>query len=618
MTYFKRTRFSGIAPAVSPKLLGDQFGTAAYNLDFERGNLKPLKAEQVNPDGTRGVYRIQGLEQPRSIYYYETPLPQEYWLSWDSDYVKAVPGPIPGDTQYRLYWTGDGPPRYSTFDKITAGSGPYPNSSWALGIPDPNVAPSVVIEGPIDEEIDPVEEYAWVYTYVSIYGEEGPPSPASALYEFTPTTQTARVTCTAYSGQDVPPNSLVFGESKIRLYRSNTGSDATFFQFVDEKVVTASTVVFEDDFLDVELGEVLPSGTWIGPPDGGQLYPDGSLQGLISVANGVMAGHVGKRLCMSEPYLPHAWPVANRITLERDIVAIGTTANGIVALTDGKPYFVTGVEPSAMTAITIDLAQACNNKFSVVDMGDYLLYCGPDGLCAVSGGEGKVVTKGLIDVDTWRNEYKPDEVKAFFWEGRYLAFFPKGGNAWIYDPRASEAALSWVNETVGASDDIYGGYTVLKDGTCYFIDQRDIVPFATGDEPRQARWRSKTFVAESPCSMAWLSIDSQDFTADMSSIPSASVRIYIDNLFVCQCSFFCKYEDDQRYFRITMKLNDKHPEFVDKFPNGSGSYTEIARTPYPIVRLPPIIGYEFSFEVQSNIQIDTVTLASTVEELRAV
>ena len=55
--------------------------------------------------------------------------------------------------------------------------------------------------------------------------------------------------------------------------------------------------------------------------------------GLIPVANGIMAGFTGNRLCLSEPFLPHAWPIAYRITLEDDIVAIAATGNGIVAMT---------------------------------------------------------------------------------------------------------------------------------------------------------------------------------------------------------------------------------------------------------------------------------------------
>lgn len=596
MAYFKRTRFSGIAPAISPRLLGDQFGQIAENIDFERGNLKPVK---VNGES---VWNLSTNSSKYSIYYYETPLPNEYWLEWPEDYVKAVPGPIPGDVEYRLYWTGDGYPKYGTFDLITS-SRPYPGAWYKLGVPAPESAPDVVIEGALDEEIDPIEEYAWVYTYVTKFGEEGPPSYASnPLVEFTPTTQTAVVTCLAYAGVDA--GQMAFGGGKIRLYRSNTGSQLTFFQFVGE-LPYAAVVTFRDNLLDAQLGEVLPSDTWIGPPDGNTaLYPDGSLQGLIPVANGVFAGHVGKRLCMSEAYLPHAWPIGNRITLERDIVAIGTTANGIVALTDGKPYFVTGVEPSAMTAITIDLAQACMNKFSVVDMGDYLLYAGPDGLCAVSGGEGRVVTKGLIDIEAWRSEYFPDRCKAFLWEGVYVACDPESDKAWVYDPRASEAALSWTDSTV--VNEMRGGYTKLKDGELYLIDNWEIVPFQTGDTNKTTLWKSKQYVTEAHTSMAWLSI-----SADWADGVPVETTVYVDDVKLFDATFTSSTRTDQvKTWKIEVVTYD-----ALGVPSNSGTEAAAAE---PTTRMPPYAGREFEVEISSIIEVDEIVIASTVDEIRGV
>jgi hypothetical protein len=131
------------------------------------------------------------------------------------------------------------------------------------------------------------------------------------------------------------------------------------------------------------------------------------MQGLTAVANGVFAGFSGNRFCLSEPFLPHAWPIDYRITLEEDIVAIGGVSNGVVALTDGRPYFITGTDPSAMTAVQMDIAQACVNARSVVDMGSYLLYAGPDGLVAVTGGQGEVVTQGLISAKQWNADFNP-------------------------------------------------------------------------------------------------------------------------------------------------------------------------------------------------------------------
>ena len=46
------------------------------------------------------------------------------------------------------------------------------------------------------------------------------------------------------------------------------------------------------------------------------------MKGLTAIGNGIFAGFSGKRLCFSEPFLPHAWPVAYRITLEDEIVGI--------------------------------------------------------------------------------------------------------------------------------------------------------------------------------------------------------------------------------------------------------------------------------------------------------
>ena len=51
------------------------------------------------------------------------------------------------------------------------------------------------------------------------------------------------------------------------------------------------------------------------------------MKGLIALPNGVFAGFTGKRICFSEPFLPHAWPVAYRITLEEEIVSIAAASN---------------------------------------------------------------------------------------------------------------------------------------------------------------------------------------------------------------------------------------------------------------------------------------------------
>ena len=333
------------------------------------------------------------------------------------------------------------------------------------------------------------------------------------------------------------------------------------------------------------MGEVLPSGTWIGPPDDDtSLYPDGPLTGLTPVANGVFAGFTGKRLCLSEPFLPHAWPIDYRITLEEDIVAIGSVSNGVVALTDGAPYFVTGVDPSAMTAVKLDIAQACVNARSVVDMGDYLLYAGPDGLVAVSGGQGEVVTNGLISVKQWNDDFNPTTYRAFKHENTYVAFWSGGG--FVYDPRAGEAALS----TLSYTGDVRGGFTNPKDGELYIIVGNKIKKYRGGTTNKTLKWKSKQYVTPKPVSMGWVSVHAQAYPV--------TVRVWADGTQIAVYSL--SYSSNTYTQTVTVP---------------SGASTGTLRE--PIMRLPAVVAQVWEVEVEGSVQIDEVCLAQSMDEIAA-
>lgn len=568
MAYFKQDRFSGLAPGVSPRLLAQQFAQDAVNIDFESGRLSPI---QTNSTVTTLKNSLR-----RSIYYYR----DTNWLEWDEDGVKAVSGPIPGDTNERLYWTGQDYPRMGTVSTIVAGTAGYPANSYRLGVPAPANAPVITKTGTADETQTP-DDVAYVYTFVTAYGEEGPPSPASNALERTDT-ETVTIPLPAL---DHPSGNYNFGTNALkRIYRSNTGSTNTTFQFVAE--VPFTTTSYDDSTSSFALGEVLPSETWIGPPDDDtSLYPDGPLQGLTAVANGVFAGFTGKRFCLSEPYLPHAWPISYRITLEEDIVAIGSVANGVVCLTDGAPYFVTGTDPSAMTAIKVDLAQACVNPNSVVDMGNYILYAGPDGLCAVASAEGSVVTEGLISVKQWNSDFNPTTYRAFRHEGTYVAFWDGGG--FVYDPRAEEAALSTLNTGV----DVRGGYMNPKDGELYIIVSNQILKYRGGSSSKTLRWKSKQFVTPKPISMSWVSVHAQDYPVN--------VRVWADSVLIADYS-----------------LSESNGVYTQTVTTPASASTGTLRE--PIMRLPPVIAQVWEVEVSGSVDIDEVCLAQSTDEIAAV
>ena len=565
MAYFKRNTFSGTAPGVAPRLLAEQFGQVAENVDFESGRLVAITEDS-------DTYTLQNGSR-RSIYYYR----DTSWLEWSEDGVSVVPGPIPGDTTDRLYFTGDDYPRVGTVSTLVAGNNGYPANSYRLGVPAPANAPGVTIVGTADDTLTP-NDVSYVYTFVTAFGEEGPPSLPSSIIQLDDT----QTTTLSLPTSDQPSGNYNFGSgAKKRIYRSNTGSTNTQFQFVGEVVYTATSF---DDLLDAdELGEVLPSATWIGPPDDNtSLYPDGPLKGLISLAQGTMAGFTGKRFCLSEPFLPHAWPIGYRITTEEDIVAIASTANGVAALTDGQPYFITGTEPSAMTAVRIDLAQACVNVNSVVDMGNYVLYAGPDGLCILESASGSVITAGLVSVKQWNADYYPTTIRAFRHEGTYVAFHANGG--WVFDPRADENALS----TLTISAEVRGGYMNPKDGELYIIVGNKIKKYRGSTTSKTATFKSKKYVTPAPVSMSWVSVHANEYPA--------TVKVYGDGALLAH---YTLTKSGSTYTQATT------------VPSGISNAT-LAE---PIMRMPAVVAQEWEVQVEGT-DINEFCLAQSMEEIR--
>ena len=573
MAYFKRIRFNGIAPGVSPRLLADDFAQTAENIDFEAGRLTPTTDDSNEFTLQSGAVR--------SIYYYR----DTDWLEWDDEDVKAVGGPIPDDTLDRLYWTGEGGssgyPRMGTVISMISGTSGYPAVSYRLGVPAPANAPSITKSGTADATQTP-DDVSYVYTFVTAFGEEGPPSPACPAIERTDTETVA----VSMPSADHPSGNYNFGSGALkRIYRSNTGSTNTTFQFVAE--VPFATTSYDDTTPSAGLGEVLPSETWIGPPDdNSSLYPDGPMQGLTAVANGVFAGFSGNRFCLSEPFLPHAWPIDYRITLEADIVAIGSVSNGVVALTSGRPYFITGTDPSAMTAVQMDIAQACVNARSVVDMGSYLLYAGPDGLVAVTGGQGEVVTQGLISAKQWNADFNPTGYRAFRYENTYVAFWTDGSDhlGFVYDPRGAETAISRLT-TAGQ---VNGGYSKPKDGKLYLVVADQIKDYRGSSTNRTLTWKSKKYVTPKPVSMGWVSVDAEAYPV--------TVKVWADGTLIANYSL--SYTANVYTQTVTVP---------------SGASTGTLRE--PIMRLPPVIGQEWEVEVSGSVEINELCLAQSMEEI---
>ena len=441
-----------------------------------------------------------------------------------------------------------------------------------------SVANGVALGGNSDAELD--YETSYVYTFVSAYGEEGPPSPASTVIT---TDDNMTVALSALETSTSITNTNL---SKKRIYRSNTGSNSTQFQFVTELALSATT--YTDVSKNSELAEVLPSSTWIAPPDDSALYPDGPMKGLLALGNGTFAGFTGNRICFSEAYQPHAWPAAYRLGIEEKIVGIKATSNGLIVGTESTPYLVTGSDPSAMIAIKIETAEACLSKRSMVDMGETVIYAGPDGLIAASGAQASNITEGLITPEQWQSDYYPSTITGFYWQGRYVGFYNTGSGfgGFIFDPRQGTNAL--VN--LDASALIRGGFTDPDDNELYLIIGNKIKKFQGSSTNLTYNWKSKEFPMARHTSMGFAKVDAEEYPV--------TLKVYGDGSVI---------------YNATISTSGSVFSVTGTTPSFSAtSITE------PVVRLPASVHKTFAFEIETAKVVNEVCLGESIVELKEV
>ena len=441
-----------------------------------------------------------------------------------------------------------------------------------------SVANGVSLGGNSDAELD--YETSYVYTFVSAYGEEGPPSPASTVI-----TTDDNMTV-ALSGLETSTSITNTNLAKKRIYRSNTGSNSTQFQFVAELVLSATT--YTDVSKNSELAEVIPSSTWIAPPDDSSLYPDGPMKGLLALGNGTFAGFTGNRICFSEAYQPHAWPAAYRLGIEETIVGIKATSNGLIVGTESTPYLVTGSDPSAMIAIKIETAEACLSKRSMVDMGETVIYAGPDGLIAASGAQASNITEGLITPEQWQSDYYPSTITGFYWQGRYVGFYNTGSGfgGFIFDPRQGTNALV----DLDAAALIRGGFTDPDDNELYLIIGNKIKKFQGSSTNLTYNWKSKEFPMARHTSMGFAKVDAEAYPV--------TLKVYGDGSVI---------------YNATISTSGSAFSVTGTTPSFSAtSITE------PVVRLPASVHTTFAFEVETAKIVNEVCLGESIVELKEV
>lgn len=261
-----------------------------------------------------------------------------------------------------------------------------------------------------------LETRAYVYTWVTAYGEEGPPSP--------PTVAQAWSNSVWSVGMFTPAEDDMGGVRNItttNLYRtvSGTSGQTTYFFVATFDVHTATYVDTIDDSI-VAAGAELASTNWSPPPVG--------LQGIMAMPNGMAVGFRANEIWFCEPFRPHAWPPGYVITTTFPIVGIGVAGQSVVAGTAGNPTIAYGPSPAAMTEVSVRIAEPCLSRGSIVSTDAGVAYMSPNGLIQVSAsGQASNTTEGWIKRDDWQVLVPQKNVRAVRHVAYYFAFGTTNG-----------------------------------------------------------------------------------------------------------------------------------------------------------------------------------------------
>lgn len=507
-----QTSWRGEAPRLTPRALPENAAQDATNARLQSGDLQTWRqyaAEHALAMAApvETIYRLNGA-----------------WLSWAGD-VAVARGPVPGDTTFRTVLAGPtvyDRPQLTTYAMATSGPEPYPAATRPLGVPGPdNRAEAEFFFSSGISETNAVTSY--VYTYVNDIGQESAPSPPTPTID-SPTGFAGTVLLSFPAVDSGIPSA--YGVTTARVYRSATGATGTAFRFVAEVMIVGGIPNSVADTLDdSELGEVLASSDWDLPPD--------TLQGVLALPNGVMAGFYDNVLCFSAQNFPHAWPVIYQLTTDTNIVGIGNIDTTVVIFTKSFTYLAIGNDPSAYSMTKLETAHAGVSRRSITSVLDVgVVGATPDGLLAVLGnGQVQNVTDTLFTRRQWQ-ALNPSSILGVEHDNVYFFYYdtglPSGQGGYALDASTNGFGLVPLSAHASAAfsdpveDQLYLVLDAVTPITDALLPVADTLPTVSGtviyefDSPDSTsagtyRYRGKLNLMPRPVSFGFAQVKAEDY-----------------------------------------------------------------------------------------------------------
>lgn len=465
---------SGMAPAAGARNLPDNFAQTAVNCHLASGEWRPWGSpgSSVATAGSSNgstIYRF-GQDETGDT---------QYWFTYAAvrDLCRV---PVAGDGYETTIITGGSYPEIARND-ISLTAAPYPSDTYKLAIGTPTTAIGTATVGGTATPNTSAEDRYYIYTFVTSWGEESAPSPAVGPASTKPGQYVDLATIpVAPSGGFVDRGNV----THKRIYRTNTGSTSTEYQYVDQ--IAIATTTYHDVIADGDLGEICATLDYDDP--------DANMHSVVGLTNGNVAGLVGNEVCFCEPYRPWAWPEKYRTAF--DFKPIGQAAFGgyLVVCTNGDPYIGYATTPEAYTFERLRVAQGCVSKRSIVSTGDGVIYASPDGLVAVASGAAPVITEQFMDRAQWQL-LNPSTIVGCFTEGRYHGWYSGASapySAWtgfILDLKAKTFTFTDI-----AASAVY----VDPARDALYLQQGTAIKKWNAGSAATATWKSKKFETPKP------------------------------------------------------------------------------------------------------------------------
>lgn len=533
-------QFDGVVPRTEAHELADNQAQVAQNTKLYAGELRAWRGS------TQDITAPAAIANVKTVYKLYDYANNSQWLQWTSD-VDVALSPIVDNGDIRFYYTGDTAPRKSNY-AMAAGA-----QFQDMGVPAPIAAPTLAYTTP---GTGSNQTRAYIYTFVNAFGvveEESAPSPPTQI---TIAGLGSTVTVSLF---DTPPAGN-HNWTKIRIYRSVTGNSTASFQFVAE--IPVGTASYADSLTVAQLGAALDTVGWRPPP--------ADMQGIVNLGSGtgVLAGFSGNTVCFSEPFFPHAWPLAYQLTVPYKIVGLGVIGSSLVVMTDRYPFIISGGAPGAMLSERVPILEPCVSKKSIISNEAGVIYASPNGLINLGSDTRGNVTEALFHREEWQALQPANLIGAVIGR-RYVGAFntgPMAGQAIVLDP-SDKPAMCQVSmsgpKAVHVDSKSANVWFVNATGAGFFqldIDQVNLLTYT---------WRSKRWYLPVETSWSVAKVRATYTTG------AASIAIYADGALV-------------------------------------GTINPASDAP---IRLPAFRCREFFFEVTGTRSIQSIQFATSVREL---